>query len=90
MAEKIMTTTDFIEFEKKLIKHIDNLIIKSNDGRTRHWLKTKDVRKLLGNISAGKLQEMRIKGIISYSRIDGMLLYEYKDIEKLLDNNKVQ
>ena len=51
---------------------------------------TKDVRKLLGNISAGKLQEMRIKGIISYSRIDGMLLYEYKDIEKLLDNNKVQ
>lgn len=90
MAEKIMTTTDFIEFEKKLIKHIDSLIINSNDGIKRRWLKSRDVRKLLGNISAGKLQEMRINGEISFSKIGGMLLYDYDEIVKVLENNKVQ
>lgn len=90
MAEKIMTVSDFIEFEKRLFKRIDSLVIKSNDGITRRWLKSKDVRKVLGNISAGKLQEMRIKGTISYSRIGGMLLYDYSEVEKLLENNKVK
>jgi hypothetical protein len=90
MAEKIMTVTDFIEFEKKLIKHIDSLIINSNDGIKRRWLKSRDVRKLLGNISAGKLQEMRINGEISFSKIGGMLLYDYDEIVKVLENSKVR
>lgn len=90
MAEKIMTVSDFIEFEKKLFRRIDNLKINSDGGIKRRWLKSKDVRKLLGNISAGKLQEMRIKGEIHYSRIGGMLLYDYDEIVEVIENNKVK
>lgn len=90
MTEKIMTSSDFIEFEKKLLKHIDGLIINSNDGIKRRWLKSKDVRKLLGNISPGKLQEMRINREISYSKIGGMLLYDYNEIVNVLENSKIQ
>jgi hypothetical protein len=90
MAEKIMTESDFIEFEKRLFKRIDSLVIKSNDGITRRWLKSKDVRKILGNISAGKLQEMRINSEISFSKIGGLLLYDYNEIVKVLENSKVQ
>lgn len=90
MAEKIMTESDFIEFEKRLFRRIDELKNNSDDGIKRRWLKSKDVRKLLGNISAGKLQEMRIKGEIHYSRIGGMLLYDYDEIVQDIENNKVK
>ncbi|OFX83108.1 MAG: hypothetical protein A2W99_13270 [Bacteroidetes bacterium GWF2_33_16] len=90
MAEKVPTESDFMEFEKRLYRHIDNLFINSDNGIQRKWLKSKDVRKLLGNISAGKLQEMRIKGEISYSKISGLILYDYDDIVKVLDSLKVK
>ena len=90
MSEKIMTVSDFLEFEKKLIGKIEVLINRSNDGFKKRWLKSKDVRKVLGNISPGKLQEMRVKGDVSFSKIGGMLLYDYDEIVKVLENNKVQ
>ncbi len=90
MSEKIMTVSDFLEFEKKLIGKIEVLINKSNDGFKKRWLKSKDVRKVLGNISPGKLQEMRVKGDVSFSKIGGMLLYDYDEIVKVLENSKVQ
>ncbi|MCB2196762.1 MAG: helix-turn-helix domain-containing protein [Bacteroidetes bacterium] len=91
MAEKIMTVSDFIEFEKRLFGRIDNLIIMVTGNEIRRkYLKSKDVRKLLGNISAGKLQEMRVKKQISFIKIGGMLLYDYDEIVKILENNKIK
>jgi hypothetical protein len=46
-----------------------------------------EVKKLL-NISSGTLQNLRINGTLSYTKIGGLLYYNYKDIEKLLMDSK--
>ena len=48
------------------------------------WLKSYEVRKLL-KISAGTLHRLRAKGILPYSRIGGIFLYKYEDVEKMVE-----
>lgn len=47
------------------------------------------MRKILG-ISNGTLQNMRINGTITFSRIGGLIFYKYEDIVKLMGENKFQ
>uniref|UniRef100_UPI0025C5CFA9 helix-turn-helix domain-containing protein n=1 Tax=Flavobacterium sp. UBA6046 TaxID=1946552 RepID=UPI0025C5CFA9 len=54
----------------------------------KQWLKSNEVRKLL-NISPGTLQNLRINGTLSYTKIGCILYYPYQDIEKLMEHNKV-
>lgn len=53
----------------------------------KKWLKSKEVIKLL-KISPGTLQNLRINGTLTYTKIGGTLYYDNSDIEKLLNNNK--
>lgn len=45
------------------------------------------VKELL-KISTGTLQNLRINGSLSFTRIGGTLYYNYKDIEKMLENKE--
>ena len=40
-------------------------------------------------ISSGTLQNLRINGSLSFTRVDGTLYYNYKDIEKMLENKRL-
>ncbi|MNR54024.1 Helix-turn-helix domain protein [compost metagenome] len=55
---------------------------------SKRWLKSSEVRKLLG-VSSGTLQNYRINGTLSYTKIGGTLFYSNDDIEKLLSQNKI-
>jgi hypothetical protein len=55
--------------------------------RNREWLRSAEVRKLLG-ISHGTLQNLRIKGLLPYRKIEGLMFYKYEDIMKLMDGEE--
>lgn len=85
--EQIITREDLNEFRSLLLKDLKE-IIQSKPQQTKQWLKSNEVRKLL-NISPGTLQNLRINGTLSYTKIGGIMYYNNADLEKLLQENKV-
>ena len=63
-------------------------MLKSKTQKKKKWLKSNEVRKLL-NISPGTLQNLRINGTLSYTKIGGIIYYAYSDLMKVLEQNKV-
>jgi hypothetical protein len=86
MAVQIITLEDLNEFRSQLLNDLKE-IIQSKPQQTKQWLKSNEVRKLL-NISPGTLQNLRINGTLSYTKIGGILYYNHADIDKLLNGNK--
>ncbi|MDI5897652.1 helix-turn-helix domain-containing protein [Flavobacterium yafengii] len=88
MAATIITTEDLIEFKKELLEEIKKIFESQTTTQNKKWLKSAEVRELL-NISPGTLQNLRINGTLSYTKIGGTMYYANQDIDKLLENNKV-
>ncbi|WP_298152261.1 helix-turn-helix domain-containing protein [Flavobacterium sp.] len=88
MAIEVLTKEDLYEFRHVLLKDIKE-ILQTKPSQTKEWLKSTEVRKLL-NISPGTLQTLRINKTLSYTRIGGIIYYAHRDIEKLLEGNKVE
>lgn len=83
MAVQVITTEDLNEFRSLLLTDLKE-IIQSTPQTTKQWLKSNEVRKLL-NISPGTLQNLRINGTLSYTKIGGINYYKYDDIVKMLE-----
>jgi hypothetical protein len=88
MAVQIITIEDLNEFRILLLKDLKE-IIQSKPQQSKQWLKSNEVRKLL-NISPGTLQNLRINGTLSYTKIGGIMYYDNSDIDTLLNGNKVK
>ena len=86
MAIAIITKEDLQQFKIELLESIENLL-QGKKTQEKLWLRTSEVKKLLG-ISSGTLQNLRVNGTLSYSKIGGMLYYNYEDIQKLLKSFK--
>ena len=87
MAVQVITMEDLNEFRSLLLNDLKE-IIHSKPQQAKQWLKSKEVRKLL-NISPGTLQNLRINGTLTYTKVGGIMYYDNTDIEKLLNGNKV-
>lgn len=88
MAVTIITVEDLREFKIDLLDEIKKIIQSQTTTQTKKWLKSIEVRKLL-NISPGTLQNLRINGTLAYTKIGGTIYYANQDIDKLLEQNKV-
>ena len=86
MAISIITKEDLQQFKIELLEGIE-ILLKGKTTEQILWLRSSEVKKLL-NISSGTLQNLRINGTLSYSKIGGSLYYNYKDIQKLLADKK--
>lgn len=86
MNVDLITKDDLEKFKKELLEEIRRyqLFPRKQGQETRVWLKSFEVRKLLG-ISAGTLQNLRINGTLPYNKIGGLMYYRYDDIQKLMD-----
>jgi len=89
MPTEIVTTDDLREFRIELLKEIKQLFAAHHGQPSKKWLKSWEVRKLL-NISPGTLQNMRVNGTLAYTKIGGMMFYDYEDIKKMLEENQVK
>ena len=86
MAVNIITKEDLMEFRHQLLDELKT-IMHTKPPKQKEWLKSSEVRKLL-KISPGTLQNLRINGTLSYTKIGSIIYYSYEDIEALLDSNK--
>lgn len=87
MAVEIITIEDLHEFRSLLLTDLKEML-NSKRQQQKQWLKSGEVRKLL-NISPGTLQNLRINGTLTYTKIGGIMYYDHSDIDKLLNGNKV-
>lgn len=85
MEVDIVTKEDLRRLKEELIAEI-KLIVSHSGTQKQKWLKSPDVRKMMG-ISSGTLQKLRINGILSFSKVGGTIYYRVSDIENVLINN---
>ena len=88
MAIEVITREDLNEFRTLLLSDL-NAMFNSKPQQQKQWLKSSEVRKLL-NISPGTLQNLRVNGTITYTKIGGILYYASNDLDKALETNKVE
>lgn len=86
MAQEIITLEDLQKFRLQLLEDLRELFQKPNHSE-KQWLKSSEVRKILG-ISHGTLQNLRIKNVLPYREIGGLVFYKSDDIIKLLEGDR--
>jgi hypothetical protein len=88
MAQEIITLEDLQKFRLQLLEDLRGLLQQPNHSQ-KQWLKSSEVRKRRGIPIAigthGTLQNLRIKNVIPYLRIGGLMFYKYDDIIKLFE-----
>jgi len=88
MAATVLTTEDLQEFKIELLQEFKALLKSQSSIQPKKWLRSPEVRELL-NISPGTLQNLRINGTLPYSKMGGVIYYEYADILKVMQANRI-
>ncbi|TWR26832.1 helix-turn-helix domain-containing protein [Mucilaginibacter achroorhodeus] len=86
MNVELVTNEDLRQFKADLLMEIRQLMLQPGT-QEKKWLKGIEVRQVLG-ISAGTLQNLRLNGTLTFSKIGGTLYYKSMDIEKLLEGKR--
>ena len=89
MAATIITTEDLREFKMELLDDIKQLLNNQSGHTFKKWLKSPEVKELLG-VSSGTLQNLRINGTLPYTKVGGVLYYDYEEIMNVMEKNKIQ
>jgi hypothetical protein len=84
--EQLITVGDLETFKQDLLHEIKNLLKQDVSEPAKKWLRSAEVKKML-RISAGTLQNLRINGSLSHTRIGRIIFYNSQDIEKLLEGH---
>lgn len=87
MAMTIITLEELQNFKNELLQELKILLSENMGAPIRKWLKSNEVRRML-RISPGTLQNLRVTGRLPYTRIDGVIFYDYDDIVKMLNAHK--
>ncbi len=88
MATEIITTDDLYEFKVQLFGELKKLLTENPKATPKKYLKSAEVMEML-QVSPGTLQNLRINGTLPYTKIGGIILYEYEEILKVLKDNRV-
>jgi hypothetical protein len=86
MSIEVLTKEDLSQFKTELLSAISQLL-NTNPQNKQKWLKSKEVLDLL-TISPGTLQNLRINGTLTFTKIGGTIYYDQDDINKILEGNK--
>ena len=79
-----MTVEDLQQFKVELLKEIKKLFANTPTPLPRPWLKSHEVQRML-KISPGTLQHLRDNGQLKFSKVGGIIYYEMKDIEGMME-----
>ncbi|OJW81741.1 MAG: hypothetical protein BGO69_14635 [Bacteroidetes bacterium 46-16] len=84
MQIELVTKQDFEAFKSELLQAITEYMHQKGGQQEKQWLRTKEVKAMLG-ISNGTLMNLRIKGLLKPSKIEGVYFYRLSEIKQLLD-----
>lgn len=87
MAASIITPEDLENFKRELLSEIQKLLGSGQHASQRKWLKSNEVRRML-LVSPGTLQNMRVNGMLPFTKIGSVIFYDYEDIQKMLESRK--
>lgn len=87
MAANIITLEDLQNFKQELLSELQKILSQRQTVPVRKWLKSHEVRRLL-TLSPGTLQTLRINGTLPFTKIGGIIFYDYDDIQKMIEENK--
>ena len=87
MALEVITREDLNDFRFQLLEDLKE-IVQSSTPQKKSWLKGTEVRKML-NISPGTLQNLRTNGSLPFTRMGGIIYYNSKGIDAILEKNMV-
>jgi hypothetical protein len=82
--DQLLTVNDFNELKAQLLYEIRQLLKEVTGKPTKQWLKTHEVKKLLG-ISQSTLQTLRDNGTIPFTKLGGVIFYSVGEIQQMLD-----
>ena len=88
MAAEVITTDDLREFRMELLDELQTFVKQIAQKPTKRWLKSPQVKELMG-ISAGTLANLRVNGTLNYSKLGGIILYDYDHIVSVIESNQV-
>jgi|TARA_R110002167_G_scaffold324421_1_gene530478 hypothetical protein len=80
-----VTKLDLLNALNFLVNEMKN---SKKEEQPKKWLKSSEVKSLL-RISPGTLQNLRINGTLTYTKIGGIIFYSYEEIIKVMEQNKV-
>ncbi|KAA5548126.1 helix-turn-helix domain-containing protein [Adhaeribacter rhizoryzae] len=86
MQVELITKEDLQAFRLQLVNELKELL-RSHQPTTPEWLRSSEVRKKL-KISASTLQNYRISGKLTASKVGSIHFYRSMEVERLLDNNR--
>jgi hypothetical protein len=81
----VFSTPDWEKFKNEVLQELAKLGTK----KEKRFLKSTETRKMLGGISAAKLQTLRVGGHLPAINADGLWLYDVEDIVKFTNRNKI-
>jgi len=84
MEIDILTKQDLEIFRQRLLNELSDLLRMSSGKSELEYLRTNEVRKILGGISPGTLQNLRVKGLLKPSKIEGVYYYKLSEVKALL------
>lgn len=88
MPATIITPNDLKKFKLELLDDIKQLLSKQGQGKQKKYLKSSELMDLL-QISPGTLQNLRINGTLPYTKVGGIIYYDFEEIQKVIDDNRV-
>ncbi len=87
MDVNLITVEDLERFKETLLEEFKMLLSQRQTMPARKWLKSHEVMKLL-MVSPGTLQNLRANGTLPFTKIGGVIFYDYDDIHQLLEKHK--
>ncbi len=89
MAVTVITQEELDSFKVDLLYAIELLLENKGSISSKRWLKTPEIIEKLG-ISQSKLQKLRNEGTFPYTKVSGMVFYDYEGILKVFEKNKMK
>ena len=86
MALQVITADDLQQFREDLLNDIKKIFQMNTPQPYKKWLKSDELKKLL-KVSAGTLQTLRINGTLKYTKLGGILYYDYDHIQQTFTDN---
>ena len=83
---EIASKTDLEKVKEELIIAVTK-IFNQTSVTSKKWLKTEELRQLLGLSNSG-VQNLRVNGTIPYTKLGGVIYYDFSEIVKILEANK--
>lgn len=83
MKVDLITQEDLQEL-KQLLEDIKGILQTSSGLHSPKYVRSKEMRELLGGISGASLSNYRAKGLIPYVNLDGSFFYDVTSVMKAL------